>query len=68
VYREGVDVHWDAQSRTLHSSIPREWTYAHWLQHIGATAKEQGCELTITNATIWTNVDPDVEAQLRRIG
>ena len=64
VYREGVDVHWDAESRSLHSSIPREWTYAHWFQHILATAKAHGCELRLTDSTRWTNFEPSEQAKL----
>jgi len=64
MYREGIDVHWDEQSKSLHSSIPRQWTYAHWFQHIIWAAEAQGCALTITDATAWTNVDRELKAQL----
>lgn len=43
MWREAMEVHWDADAGTLHSPVPREWSYARWFQQILAAAKEQGC-------------------------
>ena len=34
IYREAIDIHWEPQTRRLRSSVPREWSYLQWFQHI----------------------------------
>ena len=61
IYREAVDVHWEAKRHYLHSTQPREWTYLQWFQHIIGAAALQSYDLRLTSATTWS----DVPAQLR---
>ena len=67
-YREAMEVQWDLERRSLYSPIPREWSYARWLQQILATAREQGCELQLAASTKWVNIDPGVKAELLQVG
>ena len=64
IYREAMEVHWDAARHSLYSPAPREWSYSHWFQQILAAAREQGCELLLTASTKWINIDPGVKADL----
>ena len=56
IYREALDVHWDAARRHLHSPMPREWTHLQWFQHIIGAAAIHSHDLRITPATLWTNI------------
>ena len=58
IYREAVEVHWDATGRFLFSPKPREWSYLDWFKHIVDVAGA----LSLSAGTKWTNV-PD---ELRR--
>lgn len=58
IYREAMEVHWDAERRRLYSPKPREWSYAAWFKQITDAAREQGVELQLGPATTWTGVDP----------
>jgi hypothetical protein len=64
IYREAVEVHWDPDRRHLYSPRPREWTYPQWFRHIVEAAALQSCDLRLTPATAWTNVPPDVRAEM----
>ena len=64
VYREAMEVHWDPQRRTLHSPPPSEWSYVRWFRQILAAAREQSCELHLSDDTRWSNVPPDTQAAL----
>ena len=59
IYREAMEVSWSDSSKTLHSPVPREWTYAQWVQQIFAAAAEQGVKLILGPDTKWINV-PDL--------
>lgn len=59
IYREAMDVGWDAVGRFLFSPIPKEWSYGRWFQQIISATKEQGCELVLSEATVWISV-PDL--------
>lgn len=57
IYREAVEVHWDASGKFLYSPKPREWTYFDWFRHIVSTAGD----LVLSPETKWT----DIPAELR---
>jgi hypothetical protein len=67
IWREAMEIHWAPATRSLHSPVPREWTYVRWFQQILAAAREQGWKLTITGATEWTGVDSALREQLIRV-
>ncbi len=67
IYREGTDVHWNADRRSLHSPPPREWSYPQWFEHIRAAARAQGCELQIGADTRWLNVAPSLQAEILQL-
>lgn len=54
IYREAVEVHWDAKGRYLYSPKPREWSYLDWFRHIVDTAGD----LVLSPDTRWRNI-PD---------
>lgn len=54
IYREAVEVHWDATGRFLFAPKPREWSYLDWFKHIVDVAGD----LALSPNTKWTNV-PD---------
>lgn len=60
IYREAMDVSWDAAAGRLFSPPPREWSYAKWFSQLVAAAKEQGVALSVTPETRWVNVEPQV--------
>jgi len=62
IYREAMEVHWDAERVCLYSPKPREWTYIDWFRRIRDAAREQGVELTVETTTSWSNI----EAALRQ--
>ena len=64
IYREAMEVHWDAARSRLHSPKPREWTYLRWFQQIVAAAAEQSTDLRLAPSTAWTNVPEDLRAEI----
>jgi hypothetical protein len=34
IYREAMEVHWDADRRCLYGPKPREWSYIDWFKQI----------------------------------
>jgi hypothetical protein len=67
IYREAMEVHWDAGRRSLYSPKPRDWSYCRWLQQIIAAAREQGVSLNLSPTTEWLNIDPAAKAELARV-
>jgi hypothetical protein len=67
VYREALEVHWNASRRSLHSPRPRQWSYPRWFQQIRLAAREQGCDLRLGADTRWVNVAPSLQAEIRQI-
>ncbi|MBA3493906.1 MAG: hypothetical protein H0T87_07295 [Gammaproteobacteria bacterium] len=67
IYREAMEVHWDAARHSLHSPTPREWSYSRWFQQILSAAREQGCELKLAASTQWLNIDPGVKAEFLQV-
>jgi hypothetical protein len=64
IYREAMEVHWDADAGTLHSPVPREWSHARWFQQMLAAATEQGCTLRLSEATRWVDVPREVRDEI----
>ena len=64
IYREAMEVSWNDATKTLHSPVPREWTYAQWLRQIFAAAAEQGTQLALSPQTEWINVSNDLQVDL----
>ena len=56
IYREAMEVHWDAEGRFLYSPKPREWSYLRWFQQIVNAAAEVQCCLRLTAETQWENI------------
>ena len=67
VYREAMDVHWDAERRSLHSPPPRQWSYQRWFGQILTAARAQGCELQAGPDTRWVNIEPGLHAELLQV-
>ncbi|WP_310496823.1 hypothetical protein [Sandarakinorhabdus sp.] len=61
IYREAMEVHWDAERLRLYSPKPREWSYGAWFKQIRAAAREQGVELQLGPATTWSGIDPELQ-------
>ena len=68
VYREAMEVSWDIQRKSLHSPVPREWSYARWFQQIIAAALAQGAQLQLHTGTIWINVPDELREELEQLG
>ena len=68
IYREAMEVNWDANGNFLHSPTPpralREWTYFEWFQQITNAAEEQSCSLRISKTTKWKNVPESLKKQI----
>ncbi|MCB4769017.1 hypothetical protein LGR54_10410 [Ancylobacter sp. Lp-2] len=60
MYREAMEVHWDAERACLYGPKPRERTYAAWFGQIGDAAREQGVDLRLVPETAWTGIDPEL--------
>ena len=67
IYREGTEVSWDADRRSLHSPPPRQWSYLQWFEHLRAAARAQGCDLCVGPDTRWLNVAPSLQAEILQL-
>ena len=67
IYREAMEVTWDSSARSLHSPVPREWSYSQWFQKIVSAAREQGCSLVLTANTQWHNVPVTVKEEIQAV-
>jgi hypothetical protein len=65
IWRSATEVHWDNNNLFLFSPKPREWSYFNWYtQIIGAIKSEYGCDLLLTNDTLWINISVDLKQQI----
>jgi len=65
IYRAGMEVGWDPDSRTLFSPKPREWSHLHWFRQIVAAAVgEYGIRLVVTPQTRWTDVSDALRTEI----
>jgi hypothetical protein len=60
IYREAMEVHWDAERLRLYSPKPREWSYVRWFKQIRDAAREQGVQLEVGRTTSWAGIDPEL--------
>jgi hypothetical protein len=67
IYREGTEVSWDADRRSLHSPPPRQWSHLQWFEQIRTAARAQGCELQLGADTRWLNVAPNLQAAILQL-
>jgi hypothetical protein len=68
VYRTAMEVHWDPHSKSLHSPLPREWSYPRWLRQIrDAVKREYGVTLIFTPQTQWRNIDEALKSELAAV-
>lgn len=65
IYREAMEVHWDAERLCLYSPKPREWSYCAWFNQIKDAAREQGVELRLGQATTWSGIDPELQQAMK---
>ncbi|WP_083343530.1 hypothetical protein [Terriglobus roseus] len=66
MYREGMEVHWDASRQCLYSPLPREWSYLQWFCQINRAAAEQGVALVVDSQTQWNNLDQHLRDEIVR--
>jgi len=64
IYREAVEVSWDADLKILFSPKPREWSYYKWIAHIIETSTTCDTTLVISQNTLWTNVPVVLKDQI----
>jgi hypothetical protein len=64
IWRSATEVHWDIENSFLYSPKPMEWSYFDWYRHIVSVAKECGCELLLTEDTIWINIPNSLKQQI----
>ena len=65
IYREAMEVGWDATGNFLFSPKPREWSYLDWFRQILEAARIHGCELRVSDETLWSDIDPELVVQMR---
>lgn len=66
IYREAMDVHWDAEKSRIYSRIPEEWSYARWFRQIVAAAKVHGVHLSLDPGARWLNVPNAIKAEITK--
>jgi hypothetical protein len=67
IYRAAMEVDWDGDERSFCTPVPREWSYADWyFQVLSAVKSEMGVLLRIEGTTLWNDVPPTVEREIRR--
>ena len=64
IYREAMEVNWCDENNFLYSPKPREWSYLDWYKQIIKAAKEQSCNLQITNQTKWVNIPEKLKNEI----
>jgi hypothetical protein len=64
IYREAMEVAWDATERRLVTPHCPEWSYVRWFDQIVMAAREQGTELYIDDATAWQNIPDDLRKSI----
>ena len=60
IYREAMEVHWDAERRCLYGPKPRERSYSWWFKRITDAARQQEVQLSIAPWTSWSGVHEDL--------
>ena len=68
IYREAMDVHWDADRRCLYGPKPKEWSYRMWFKQIVCGARYQGIELALGPETSWSGIDDELQQAMAEDG
>ncbi len=65
VWRAAMEVQWSEASGTLHSPVPRAWSYSDWFRQILAAVKDEyGYHLQLTPQTSWCNVNLETQSSI----
>ena len=67
IYREAMEIHWDATGRYLFAPPPPRAQLATpiwWFQRILAAAREQSCELRFSSETKWHNIPDELKDEI----
>ena len=60
-----MEVQWNEATGTLHSPVPRAWSYGDWFRQIlAAVQDEYGYHLQLTPHTSWCNVGPETQSSI----
>ncbi len=65
IYREAMEVHWDAERGCLYSPKPREWSYVDWFRQIIRAVHYQGFELALKQSTLWSGITPELQQAIK---
>lgn len=65
IYREAMEVYWDAERLRLYTPKPREWAHGAWFKQIRDAARQQGVELQLGPATTWSDIDPEMQQTMQ---
>lgn len=57
IYREATGVYWDSALNGFISTIPQQWSYSVWFNHVLNVTKGIGIYLKLTDKTIWDGID-----------
>lgn len=60
IYREAMEVNWDAEHHYLYGPKPREWSHFDWYKQIISAARNRGTDLRVGPATQWIEIDTDL--------
>jgi hypothetical protein len=66
IYREAMEIHWDAERLRLYTPKPRQWSHVDWFKQIRNAARLQGVRLTLEQTTSWLNVDADLQQAIMK--
>lgn len=56
IYREAMEIAWDANRLSLISPRPGDWSHFQWFEQILKVAGRQGVVLKVVASTSWVNV------------
>jgi hypothetical protein len=67
VYRAAMEVSGDEEEQGFYAPVPQELSYADWhFKVLSAFQSEMGVSLSLNDATVWENVPPAIEQQIRQ--
>jgi hypothetical protein len=67
IYREAMEVHWEPNGKYLYAPAPPRASLkpaAWWFRQILSAAREQSCELQLTEKTRWHRVPDALKREL----
>jgi hypothetical protein len=71
ISREAVEVRQDARGGVIYSPAPHEfreyyseWTYLTSFRHIVGVVELQGCDLQLSEATMWRNIPEELREEI----